>query len=126
MEWRCRRWRQKDRSARSLYCVPNIWELFWHQHGQSASQSKLGRMCAFRVTFNFHLCSLQIVNLTHPIYSSEDTRYDHPHVRDGNACLGNVAEHIRQLLAEKNLPLLVSLTLDFLRSYNSSNPHWNL
>ncbi len=79
----------------------------------------------FRVQFNFTAGNLRITNTTHPIMQG-DTRYDHPHVRNGVPCLGNIQKHVKGLLASWNLVYLVPLTLDFLRSYNPSNPHCNL
>lgn len=79
----------------------------------------------FCVQFNFAAGSLRINNTTHPIMQG-DTRYDHPHVRNGVPCLGNVQKHVKELLAAWNLAYLVPLTLDFLRSYNPSSPHCSL
>lgn len=79
----------------------------------------------FCVQFNFAAGNLRITNTTHPIMQG-DTRYDHPHVRNGVPCLGNIQKHVKALFVSWNLVYLVPLTLDFLRSYNPSNPHCSL
>jgi len=57
---------------------------------------------------------------------SDDTvdDYPHPHVgTDGYPCLGNISGTIAQLLGEAEHAQVVTLLLEFLRSYNPDNPH---
>jgi hypothetical protein len=84
----------------------------------------------FQVTYDWRrpsFCgpSMRIVNTTRPVKSAERT-FDHPHVRDSQACLGNIRKHVAELMARRELPLLIPLTLEFLQSYNPANPHCKL
>jgi hypothetical protein len=76
---------------------------------------------SFCVHFNFASGLMDIVNQTRAL-NEEEERYDHPHVRNGSPCLGNIARPIADFLANRDLPRLIDLTLDFLESYNSENP----
>jgi hypothetical protein len=75
----------------------------------------------FSVHFGFSSGTIDITNQTGAQYDDE-TRYDHPHVRNGSPCLGNISRPIADFLANRDLPRLVDLTLDFLESYNADNP----
>ncbi len=76
---------------------------------------------SFCVNYDFSTRSLLITNLTKPVYSNS-VRFDHPHIRNGYPCLGNIGRAISDLLASRDLPKLIPLTLDFLLSYNPSQP----
>lgn len=53
--------------------------------------------------------------------------YPHPHVgTDGYPCLGNIGGTVAQLLGEGENAQLVTLLLEFLRSYNPDNPYLRL
>lgn len=80
---------------------------------------------SFRVDYDFSAKTMQIVNQSKPIYEDE-VRFDHPHVRNGNPCLGNILKAVADFLANRDLLRLVDLTIDFLCSYNASNPHRRL
>jgi len=80
---------------------------------------------SFCVCYDFAGGSMQITNQTRPVYD-DDTRYDHPHVREGSPCLGNIAKAVSDLLVSRDLPKLIPLTLDFLFSYNPHNPFRHL
>jgi hypothetical protein len=70
----------------------------------------------FSVIFDFAARRVQIINQTRPVFVGS-VRYDHPHVREGAGCLGNISEAVADLLARRDLPQLTSLTIDFLQSY---------
>lgn len=81
---------------------------------------------SFCVTCDFSAPQLEIVNLTKAIEYDEETRYDHPHVRSGRPCLGNVSGAVASYLATRDAPKLIDVTLDFLQSYNPASPHRSL
>ena len=50
--------------------------------------------------------------------------YHHPHIsQDGTPCLGNIASTVYYLLIHQDIYQLVSLLIEFLRSYNEQNPY---
>ena len=61
---------------------------------------------------------VQMINQTKPVFAGS-VRYDHPHVREGVPCLGNISEAVADLLARCDLPKLTSLTIDFLEFLQS-------
>ena len=76
--------------------------------------------------FDFRKHDISMANLTRPMVNEHGTQFDHPHVRSHEPCWGNIRQPVMDLLANRKLWPLVPLTLDFLRSYNSSNPHWSI
>lgn len=71
-------------------------------------------------------CDLSIANLSN---TASGTHCEHPHVRDGRPCLGNISEAIGKLLGEREYALVVNMLFRFLESYNPGNPyakieHW--
>ncbi len=60
-----------------------------------------------------------ISNLTHRL----DDQYDHPHILDGAACLGNIGKGITKMLAEFEFFGALQLINMFLHSYNPSSPY---
>ncbi|MCL4558124.1 MAG: hypothetical protein M1491_05770 [Deltaproteobacteria bacterium] len=50
--------------------------------------------------------------------------YHHPHIsQDGTPCLGNIASTVYYLLIHQDIYQLVTLLIEFLRSYNEQNPY---
>ncbi len=81
-------------------------------------------LVSFKVAYDFDRKRMEILNQTRPRFDyDEEIRFDHPHVRQGNPCLGNIQLAVADMLASRDVPRLVPLTLDFLKSYNPSNPH---
>jgi hypothetical protein len=80
---------------------------------------------SFYVCYDFAAGNVQIVNQTKPAYDG-GVRFDHPHVREGSPCLGNIARPVADFMATRDLPQLIPLTLDFLLSYNPSSPYYKL
>jgi hypothetical protein len=77
----------------------------------------------FTINCDFAARRVQMANQTNPVFVGS-VRYDHPHVREGVPCLGNISEAVADLLARFDLPKLTSLTISFLESYYpSGRPH---
>jgi hypothetical protein len=70
------------------------------------------RLGSFRVEIQFE-GDVRITNLT-------DRRgpYDHPHVRQGRPCLGNVREGVAKLIGEYEFAAAAQVLLDFLQTVN--------
>lgn len=85
------------------------------------------RVCVgrFRVNYDFAIRSIRMRNETRAL-RDDGVCYDHPHVRRGNPCLGNITKPVVDMLVSRDLPKLIPLTLDFLLSYNPSNPYRRL
>lgn len=49
--------------------------------------------------------------------------YDHPHIRDGEACVGNHTEAVAKLIAEGQLSTVAALLLSYLHSYNPEDAY---
>jgi hypothetical protein len=49
--------------------------------------------------------------------------YDHPHIRDGEPCVGNHTEAVAKLIAEGQLSTVASLLLSYLHSYNPEDAY---
>lgn len=79
----------------------------------------VGSFCAY---YDFAAKAMRIVNQSKPIYD-DDVRFDHPHVRDGCPCLGNITKPVADFLANRDLLRLIDITVAFLLSYDPSNPH---
>lgn len=52
-----------------------------------------------------------------------DGAIDHPHVRCGFPCLGNIQETVPHLIAEYQYAALISLCIQYLKSYEDSGGH---
>ena len=79
----------------------------------------------FEVKIGLQDAGLTIHNLTHQVHG-----YDHPHVNDGSACLGNISTGIIKMLAEFEFFGALQMIHTFLHSYNSDSPyltieHWD-
>jgi hypothetical protein len=77
---------------------------------------------SFTVSYDFAARRVRFVNTTRPVHEGQ-VRFDHPHVRNGRPCLGNIARAFTDLLVRRDLPKLIPLTVDFLRSYNPSGSY---
>jgi len=73
------------------------------------------RLGAFRVEIQFE-GDVRIANLT-------DRRgpYEHPHVRQGRPCLGNVREGVAKLIGELEFAAAAQVLLDFLQTVNAQD-----
>jgi len=49
--------------------------------------------------------------------------YDHPHIRDGEPCVGNHTEALSKLIAEGQLSTVVAILLSYLQSYNPEDAY---
>ena len=49
--------------------------------------------------------------------------YDHPHIRDGEPCVGNHTEAVAKLIAEGQLSTVAALLLSYLHSYNPEDAY---
>ena len=49
--------------------------------------------------------------------------YDHPHIRDGAACVGNHTEAVAKLIAEGQLSTVAAILLSYLHSYNPEDAY---
>jgi hypothetical protein len=79
----------------------------------------------FEVKIGLQEAGLVIHNLTKQIDG-----YDHPHVNDGSACLGNISTGLIKMLAEFEFFGALQMIHTFLHSYNSDSPyltidHWD-
>lgn len=52
-----------------------------------------------------------------------DPLYDHPHIKDGAICMGNIREGIVKLIAEYQFSVVAQIMIDFLRTYNEMDAH---
>ena len=52
-----------------------------------------------------------------------DPLYDHPHIKDGAICMGNIREGIVKLIAEYQFSVVAQIMIDFLRTYNELDAH---
>jgi len=74
----------------------------------------------FQITVRFRDQDLRIYMYRGP--APKD--YPHPHVSsDGIPCLGNLAPGVTKLLAEGDYVSLVTVMIEFLKSYNPNNPY---
>jgi hypothetical protein len=71
---------------------------------------------SFSVIVDFSAKTLRIINRTRPLGDGA-ARFDHPHVRAGVPCLGNIAGPVADLIASRDLPRLIPLIIAFLQSY---------
>src|SRR5208283_197093 len=79
----------------------------------------------FEVKIGLQDAGLTIHNLTKQVDG-----YDHPHVNDGSACLGNISSGLIKMLAEFEFFGALQMIHTFLHSYNSDSPyltieHWD-
>lgn len=49
--------------------------------------------------------------------------YDHPHIRDGEPCVGNHTEAVAKLISEGQLSTVAALLLSYLHSYNPEDAY---
>ena len=52
-----------------------------------------------------------------------DQTYDHPHIKRGAICMGNIREGIVKLIGEYQFAVVTQIMLDFLRTYNDGDAH---
>ncbi|MBI2633593.1 MAG: hypothetical protein HYW78_04405 [Parcubacteria group bacterium] len=65
---------------------------------------------------------LTIKNTTRRL-SIDDYYYDHPHIRGGSPCLGNIGDSITKLISRYEFSLVIQLLVQFLETYNPENPY---
>jgi hypothetical protein len=78
-----------------------------------------------RLAIDFSSVSVTIENRTHPIHAN-GSRYDTPHVLNGQPCLGNISQAVPALLAEGKADRLIPLLIAYVGSYNASSPYMPL
>ena len=62
---------------------------------------------------------VRMINLTRTIDG-----YHHPHIQEhGVPCLGNIQEVIPHMIAEHKYPAMISICIQYLKSYDNSAPH---
>jgi hypothetical protein len=72
----------------------------------------------FQIRIKLSTGDLAIKNTTHQIDG-----YDHPHISDEAACLGNIGPGVIKMLAEFELFGALQMIHSFLHSYNPSSPY---
>jgi 3-phenylpropionate/cinnamic acid dioxygenase small subunit len=68
--------------------------------------------------------SITLINI-----SNKQSDVDHPHVRDGLPCWGNIGPTISELLEQKRYPAVIALCIEFLKSYTddgNNRPYLNI
>jgi hypothetical protein len=76
------------------------------------------RLGSFRLDLHFN-GDVRIVNLTDRI-----GLYDHPHIRQGRPCLGNIREGVAKLLGEFQFVAATEVLIDFLKTVSPAD--WRL
>ena len=76
-------------------------------------------MGRFRIDIQLSSSVIKITNLEKPVKG-----YHHPHVsQDGTPCLGNISSTVYYLMLHQDIYQLVTLLIQFLKSYNEQNPY---
>jgi hypothetical protein len=73
----------------------------------------------FEIRIKLDTGDVTISNQTNKV----DDEYDHPHIFNGVACLGNIGKGILRMLAEFELFGTLQVIHTFLHSYNPDSPH---
>lgn len=84
---------------------------------QVEHRGKLHALGTFQIDLSYN-GEISVRNLT-----SRHGYYDHPHIWDGNPCLGNVREGLSKLIGELQLAAASEVLLDFLRTINPKDWH---
>lgn len=84
---------------------------------QGEHRGKLHALGTFQIDLSYN-GEITIRNLT-----SRHGFYDHPHIWDGNPCLGNVREGLSKLIGELQLVGASEVLLDFLKTINPKDWH---
>ena len=63
---------------------------------------------------------IKIRNLNNP---GRYTYYDHPHIRDGEPCFGNISDVFGKLIAECNFSVLANLVIAYLQKYTEGDAY---
>lgn len=84
---------------------------------QAEHGGKVYALGTFQIDFSYS-GEITIRNLT-----SRHGYYDHPHIWDGNACLGNIREGLAKLIGEFQLAAASEVLLDFLKTINPKDWH---
>jgi len=64
-----------------------------------------------------------IIRIRNVANSGKWEMYDHPHIRDGEPCWGNLAVVLSELVAEAKFSVVVALIRDYLGSYNQQDAY---
>lgn len=129
-------WKQKAEAEfeHLMMLIPNLYKSISVSDGElialtheieirhNQSMYEIGE---FEVRIKLATGDLTISNQTHRV-----EEYDHPHINDGAACLGNIGKGIIKMLAEFELFGTLQVIHTFLHSYNSHSPykkieHWD-
>lgn len=89
--------------------IAHTQEISLESHGK---KYKIGE---FRIVIRLD-GSITFKNMTNR-KGSQDTYYDHPHVKNEIACLGNIKEYVPRMLNEGEYIDLLALLLNYLKSY---------
>jgi hypothetical protein len=80
----------------------------------------------FKIDIQLSSSVIKITNLEKKVKG-----YHHPHIsQDGTPCLGNISSTVYYLLIHQDIYQLITLLIEFLKSYNEQNPyvgieHWD-
>jgi len=114
-----------DRELDRLHQLPDVADVTSSASGlriitrpiRGEHRGKLHALGTFQIDLSYN-GEITIRNLT-----SRHGYYDHPHIWDGNPCLGNIREGLSKLIGELQLATASAVLLDFLKTINPRDWH---